>query len=95
MEEKRFLIIWHNPDDGHRLRVANEQQVSDAVDMADCHGEGFEIFWLDDDGKLQPVETGKMTRYGGPDDPDCPFYYGTSPLIASGQVVGYVSHTDH
>lgn len=89
---KRFLIIYHDEEGGHRLGLADEQRVSDDIDMQDCHGESMDIFWLNDDGKLVEVKVGKMERRWSHEEH---FTYAYSPLMAGDQVVGYVSHTDH
>lgn len=91
-EEKRFLVIYHDEEGGHRIRVADEKRVSDDIDMQDCHGESMDIFWLNDDGKLIPVTVGKTERRGSLEEN---FIYAYSPLMAGDEVVGYVSHTDH
>lgn len=91
-EEKRFLVIYRE-DNSMQIRTASE--VSNDVDMQDCYGP-VDIFYLTDEGKLEPVTVGSVDRWGlNLEDNPHAMIYGGSDLICKGEVVGAVYYTDH
>jgi hypothetical protein len=99
----RFIEITEGMDGADKiLRKVTEEQISHAVDMADCYGEPGKYMYLDDDGKLYPVTFGRVDRpvtFGELDE-----FYAENPtiihsqsgaIVANGKVVGHVSYTDH
>jgi hypothetical protein len=85
-----FLVQY---EDG-TLQLASEQEVSRLMDMRDTIEEGFKVFFLSDiypDGlRLLPITNQHFQRNSAGE-----FIYATSELIAGGEVVGHVNHTDH
>lgn len=91
--DTRFLIIEHDSGQPPRMRLADESQVSSYIDLADCHDATGRLLYLTDRGELVPVTLGTMERVQGGEEAPVVFAY--SPLLADGQVMGQVSHTDH
>ena len=88
--DSRFIQISRFDDNPYVVHKVTADQISRAVDMADCLPE-MERRWLylDDVGDLQPVTIGERVRTGSD------FYYADSPIMAAGCCVGHVVHTDH
>jgi hypothetical protein len=84
-EDKNFVAVFA---DG-TCEAYNEKQAGELIDLADTH-EPFSLF-CNVRGTLFPVTTGELIRHDSPDS----IYYGSSPLLANGMCVGYVSHSDH
>lgn len=92
----RFIEISRfEPDSEICLRQITEDQISRAVDMADCEDPGILRKWLylDDDGELKPVIIGQQERINR--DEEAPFRFAASAIVAGGKCVGNVIYTDH
>jgi hypothetical protein len=77
------------------VRKVTEEQISKAVDLADC-GIDYVLlnrFYVDDQGTLQPVTIGRQERINT--DQEAPFHFAASSIVAGGKVVGEVVFTDH
>lgn len=75
------------------LRPLTQRTASQSIDTADCQPCG-PIFYLKD-GKLIDVSLGQQTRAEPDERGEIPFEYAESAILADGEVVGYVTHTDH
>ena len=77
------------------VRKITEDQISRAVDMADCDLDYVMRNWLyvADDGTLQPVTIGKQERINTSEE--MPIRYAASAIVAGGKCVGEVVYTDH
>lgn len=90
----RFLIV--ELDAAGRatgMVVADENQVSAYIDLADCHDGDSRLQYLTERGDLVPVTLGSRERVQGGEEH--PFVFAYSPLVAEGVLVGQVAHTDH
>lgn len=96
--DSRFLEISRFESDSPVcMRKITEEQISSAVDMADCDVELVMRKWLyvDDAGELQPVTIGRQQRYAPAGAIEQPFRYAESAIVAGGRQVGSVTYTDH
>lgn len=92
MGQFRFLAIYPaEGDEPPQMCLRTEEQVSRAIDMADCDAPP-QFLYLMNDGQLLPVSVGPQTRI---DTEEYSFYYASAPLLAGGQEVGTVVYTDH
>lgn len=93
----QFLERAERENGAKFYRQVPEQYVSGCFDMADCGDKPEEFFWCDPaTGELHRVTVGHMDRAAPDEDSgEMPFIYANSDLIANGQVVGSVQHTDH
>jgi len=92
----RFVEISRfEPDSEICIRKITEQEISRAVDMADCDDPGVMRKWLyvDDVGDLQPVTIGRREPMNTSEE--APLYYASSAIVAAGKCVGEITHTDH
>jgi len=76
------------------MRVVGEKEVSNRIDMADCLGDAYKVFFLSDDGKLEAVKTQGHVRA---DEESWEIgVAGYSDLVTeSGKIVGTVTYSDH
>lgn len=81
---RKFVGIW--PDG--TVAAMNETEAGQAVDMSDCHGDFKLMYNLN--GTLHEVTHGSVVMNKGDG-----IVYGTSQMLANGQVVGMVQHTHH
>jgi hypothetical protein len=97
----RFIAIT-DMDGVKRVRKVTEDQISRAIDMADCYDDNSQYLYLDDDGKFYPVSFGGVSRHVSAGELD--EFYAENPtiifsqsgaMVANGKTVGYVSYTDH
>lgn len=97
MEVCRFIEVMFDMEDGKEVVCAvmarTERQISESIDMADCHGMRCLYYYVNDAGTFSAITLGELIRYAG-EDYAC-YRYGYSPMIAEGKIVGYVQHTDH
>lgn len=92
----RFIEIGRFEEDSEiYVHKKTESQISTDVDMADCYDGGVmrKWFYIDDAGEIQPVTIGHQERINR--DEEMPFRYATSDILANGECVGQVVHTDH
>lgn len=96
LDVRRFLVIERPyPGEAPSASVCTEREVSRRYDMLDCYGEAFDVYYMANDGSLQPVTIGAQERVPACDWDERSIVYAHSPLIAAGKCVGYVTHTDH
>jgi hypothetical protein len=97
----RFIAISHH-EGTPLLRKVTEDQISNAIDMADCYEDDSQYFYLDDDGKLYPVSFNGPSRHVSEGELD--EFYAENPtiifsqpgaMVANGKTVGHVMYTDH
>jgi hypothetical protein len=93
METKRFIITELDTDEG--MRFADEKQVSDRIDMADCIDGNFEIHYITDGPNLEKVKCANFVKCD--EDSWENGIVGYSDLVTeeTNQNVGTVTHTDH
>lgn len=88
---RQFLMI---NEDGF-VWMVGEKEVSHRYDMADMDSmEGIIGIWTWMGNDFYRVQHGREFERINTEDEN-PFYYGRTPLIAKGIVVGYITHTDH
>lgn len=90
-----FEISRFEPESEICLRQITEQQISRSVDMSDCEPDFVmhKLFYVDDDGEIQPVTIGRQERFSNAVEQ--PFHFASSAIIAGGKCVGEVVYTDH
>lgn len=90
----RFLEVRILEDGGKKLWPTTERMISQTYDLQDLNGEPIpEFFYCAEDGQLYPVTLGGREPISSVEE--VPFHYASSELVANGQVVGHVIHTDH
>lgn len=92
MSKKRFVIVDMD-DKTPSVTLADETRVSHHVDMEDCFEFPYFLFYVTDKGTIAPVSVEGFKRINL--DEEMPFRYAMSDLMAEGEVVGHVIHTDH
>lgn len=98
---ERFVMVFRGEDreDGPSVCVASESLVSSTVDFSDCNGEPFDIYYVADEGKIEPVTRGPRFRIN--EDEERPFEFEAADMIirpdaeGRGEVVGRLVFTDH
>ena len=90
----RFIIVDMDEESPH-VTLADETRVSHHIDMCDCYEFSFRVFYVTDKGDIVPVSVDSDSFKRINTDEEMPFHYATSELIAEGEVVGHVVHTDH
>jgi hypothetical protein len=103
-DEPRFVAVFEADctarplDKAHRrVSLMSENDVSSLYDMDDQTGQAAELVVLlhvGVDGALAEVTRGAVIRL--PSEEENPVHYAVQPLVLpGGQIVGYVSLTDH
>lgn len=88
--EKRFIRIYLDRDGSTiGVDIIDEAELSRSVDMSDCDPFYAIYSYVDGEGKVHPVSFGEIHRTGGD------WVYGYSDVLADGQVVAHINHTDH
>lgn len=89
----RYLVVEYFEDDLMGCWVGDEKQVSKRLDMADCSPGDCKVYWINDKGEPVKVKFGDTIKINTKEE--IPFYFAETEMVAGGEIVGHMAHTDY